>query len=504
MLEAEALAVQQYGRASGVINESDITATRAIADRLRCHGLGDLAAALLGLIPPVVPQLDVEKFGWDEMAHWLEHQYFPYYGWSSGSGHVELTEAAVAAFEEWTLRNYDDLTWVENVYGPLALSKDLRTLVGRGLTTVCVVVDAMSWQDCLKLQAQLVKDQVATLQLRPILSPVPTLTDPAKPSMVRGQRPDQMLANELLDSNYEALFAKNMSSDAHPKLLVGRSGKTTLSDLTADEADLYLYFYDDLDANVVHSSYASSIRLKRAGAVMVSLAGEIGEAMTAYRTRFGRPLALVLTSDHGYTELPKDCPVVKIPASKTDHQRVAHAGVASTVGYGLGELAGDKTRSDLFVAPGYQCFASRPTGAAHGGITPQELVIPLALYDPTSPGSDEYAPPTVSMSGKPRRGFADNGVVLTVVNVNPSPLTIQSVTARLCTVTELQPLFLGAGEATRVEMSLDARRVTTGTVDLPIALALEYLGEAQEFSTILSLPTTGAATADSDFESQFD
>jgi len=167
----------------------------------------------------------------------------------------------------------------------------------------------------------------------------------------------------------------------------------------------------------------------------------------------------------------------------------------------LGDLAPGV--SAYAVTRGYAYVESKPKGAVHGAVTPQEAVVPFMSYDQRT-ADDAYHGLKVSIDGEIRRRRAENELQLRITNPNTSPVIIDSVSVRLAEVAGRATVSIEAGQSVEVGLTLDASNLLRPTVTLPVDLRLRANGQARDFHDELTLPTVGAAVSDTEFEEEFD
>lgn len=502
MLDSESRAIERHMRGCGRLSDEEESVARRIAASMYRHGLADAARRVTDLIPPAGPKLDCPDTDWAEISDWVTGEYLPYYEWATSSGSLADLSESLDGWEQWVVREYADSTWDPERYSPLAVSKALREFTEVGVPVCLVVVDAMSWSGAMHLQAGIHGRSGQLLEITPGLAAVPTVTSVAKPAVVRGQKPDQVVLSECAESDYLALFRENLGLP-HDRVAMARSNDSTLADLLAHKADAYVYFFDSLDL-LVHQPLSSSIRRRQMQSALNGLADDIAASREDYLLRTGRHIALVVCSDHGYTELPDNSEVVEVSSQDVvDHSRVLRSKNPPEKSLGIAEITQTPFTDDVFVAAGLTCFGSRPKGAAHGGLSPQELVVAIGVMDPSQELGD-FKRVAFVLDGEARRGRSDNPITLHVSNENPADVSLQYLDVRLARIQYEPPLLLPAGRGLQFSGSIDASSVTAEELEVTIDAKVEYLGQTHEQRTVVRVATSGAATSDSAFEDDFD
>lgn len=502
MLDSEGRAVERYMRGYGRLTQEEESIARGIAASLHLHGLADAAKRVTDLIPPTGPSLDWPDAEWADVSQWVTGEYLPYYEWATSSGSLGDLHESISGWEQWVVREYADATWDPEQYSPLAVSRALRGFKEAGAPVCLVVVDALSWSGALHLQAGIHSRSGQLLEITPGLAAVPTVTSVAKPAVVRGQKPDQVVLSECADSDYFSLFRENLGLPGD-RVAMARSNDSTLTDLLVRKADAYVFFFDSLDT-LVHRPLSSAIRRREVQSTLNGLADDIAASREDYLLREGRHIALVVCSDHGYTELPDKTEVLGVSDHDVvDHNRVLRTKKPPENCLGVADITQTPFTDDFFVATGLACFGSKPKGAVHGGISPQELVVPIGVMDPSNELGD-FKRVAFVLDGEARRGRSDNPVTLHVSNENAASVSLRYLDVRLASIQHEAPVLLPAGRGLQMSGSLDASNVTGEELEITIYAKVEYLGQTYDQRTRVRLATTGAATSDAAFEDDFD
>jgi hypothetical protein len=156
-----------------------------------------------------------------------------------------------------------------------------------------------------------------------------------------------------------------------------------------------------------------------------------------------------------------------------------------------------------FIVPsGYACLGSRPRGAVHGGLSPQEVITPLLVSYTAIEMS--FRNLEVALDGEVRRGRTVNSVKLRIANPNSVSVLITDLESNLLTVNKSPPFKVEAGRSVEIDVVINAERVNTKEVTLMPRIKAELLGETHITVCNLRIGTTGAALSDRAFEDDFD
>jgi len=212
---------------------------------------------------------------------------------------------------------------------------------------------------------------------------------------------------------------------------------------------------------------------------------------------------VVVCSDHGYTEIHRDAPVVRIDDGgkvKTRSAWLADDAPDLPETWRLKrELAG--LHRDTGVARGYACFGSRPRGATHGGCTPQEMAVPWLVLDKSRPVSLKAL--SLYVEGSVHRRRRENEVLLCLSNPNKFTVKVTEVAGPgFFRLREAPPLEIPPESARKVPCDIDGSGVFAGSLRIDGTYTLERMGESRKIPFDLRMETAGAMTTD--FDDEFD
>lgn len=443
---------------------------------------------------------------WAATQQWLEENYFPFFSWCSTVGRLWDTDASVREFEEWLLVNYDALTRTE-AFAPYAAREILRTLSADS-AILFVVVDGLPWIHVRHLEYLLSQLGLEHIDTSSHITTIPSTTSVAKPSLVRGQLPGQIQSEDYAGLNYGDLFATALGV-SQTDLHYATSFDTALVDIVQTHKKAYLYLFNEID-QLIHQPLSQETRHSRIQQVLAGLVRDIHSAKQEFENTFREELVIVIASDHGFTEIPRDAPLVKLPADHdcdvshgrlirlTDCSPLPLQNVVEVTPQMLGGA-----ECTFAIPRGYSCVDSKPRGAAHGGLTPQEVVVPILVMG-SSIQDLAFEEIELAIMGEIRRGRAENPVSIKIVNGNRVPIVVRDVNIRLVSTTTHMPLRIEPNYSAELEATLDCSNVRQKLVHITGTLAIDFRGAGITEEISLLVETIGAATVDQSFEDDFD
>lgn len=393
---------------------------------LRAETLSSLRA----LQPPRAPNALPEVKG--SSAHlifeWATQEYLPFRAWQCGHGNDDAREKSVTAamrFGVWFAHFYEGaMVGAARKWLQIHRANELRS-ENTGEITFWVIADGLGWLDARVLSQTIgeLEPRLTLLEMAPYFATIPTITSFAKPSLRWSAPPDAVAA------------AKENANDHRREIEVAGHKEAAGALRNAQSGDLIIWTPLEPDATY-HENAAARILRSRVAGTLEGLARQIVEA--AHHAPAEIPLQIVITTDHGRM-LGESGRAHQTPLGFSSHGRAAYGdfkpdempeGVmwldpelykcGSHVAIALDEGALTTNASDV----------ATPRGGvekfAHGGIFPEEVVVPWLVF-----GRD-VAPLHVEamLTGKARAGRA-SAATLRLSNMSNRALTLETLELKL-------------------------------------------------------------------------
>ena len=377
--------------------------------------------------PPAPPVLPGHKPSDAPLVlEWVKRNYLPFRAWQCARDNDAARVAALRAaseFGDWFLKFYAAAAvgaarqWLQ-----INRASRLRYQT-RGELTFWVIADGLGWLDAREL-AQLITQsnpRFSLLETQALLGTIPTITSFAKPSLRHSSWPDGV--DEASDNECR----RETEVAGH------REAAGALQ--SAGAGDLVIWKPLEPDATYHENAEASIVRHRVAGALN-GLARQIVEA--ALLAPADVPLQIVVTTDHGRM-LGASARVHPAPPGYSSHGRAAY-GDARPDENALANLIWldpdvYRCKSHVVIAADEGAFLTNETESAapragalkfaHGGIFPEEVVVPWLVF-----GRD--AKPvalSAQLTGKGRAG-RQSRARLRLSNASNRALTVQSLELR--------------------------------------------------------------------------
>jgi len=441
----------------------------------------------------------------NEVQDWTANEYLPFYNSCALLGLLDLTEPYISEFEGWLEQHYTDMLFGKGMAFK-QISK-IKEHVIAGESVLIFVFDGLDYV-CARdelLPALQKKGFFSSNNITPYFSFLPTQTYVAKPTLVAGKMKSQ-IPDELPNAYFYKKLLQEYLGIPEDDIRSKTDRDGSLLDLIQKPAKAYLYLDNHLDQEFLHKNYPQHLRGKKYGEYVQKKAEVISQCVKDFKNMYGKSLQASICSDHGYTIIPKNCPIIDVPVTKSGKTRTLFASETEKID----ELDQDKIwelNSDLYglndtmiIPRGYACFNKRPQGATHGGCSPQEMAVPWFFLS-----EDKPEPPkalSFSIEGELFRKRVDNMVTVIVSNSNQYPITIVKLKIEGLDVASYLPKTIGSKCIGKFESKYNASTVAESHVEFSVYYCFRSPSDELEQNLTITVPTTGAMTTEfgDDFE----
>ncbi|WP_157205838.1 hypothetical protein [Calidithermus timidus] len=342
--------------------------TLEVVTAIEPHVNGAIREKLRKCLPPKVPGPLPEKIL--EIGSWFVREYLPYrIRATNDPEHLAVTSQIGRQFAEWYLQMYKDealfdgparqnLSWVK-----------ASQLKKPEVVTLMVVLDGLGYVDMQHLWEEIrrfdVGQRITLLQAEVAFAPLPTITECAKPALLKGVKP---------------ALAKDQP-DLGRVLVRDRDVKEALAQAKLGN----LIIWSDLEPDsTYHRASGKDVALRNARGILTGFAERLTELLLALPKEI--PLRVVVTTDHGrlLAEAPRIHP---LPEGAQSRQRAALGNLKLRDSI---EIEGDLAylhrdafglSQDCVVVLSGESFLTQDgkrgvDAYPHGGIYPEEVLIP--------------------------------------------------------------------------------------------------------------------------------
>jgi hypothetical protein len=355
-----------------------------------------LRERLRALVPPVLLPSPVpaalsalplpDQFQcWQE---WATTSFIPYKFWLDQL--TDRPEAAITAVEEmadaygdWLFQHYAALL----SHGGILTNRSVRGRIADLLATpnsrvLWLIIDGFPTAYLPLLREALRRHGLSEVRSDYVLAPLPTITEIGIPALLNGLRPDDPAFTSDREDALRRAFPL-------PKSVAFTAAVGRFAEALATSADLCCLHWWELDAYQHKPQH--HIKGTRTDYIRRELHEYIGELADELRRLPDRATHLVISTDHGATRCLRDRSGIKNrkinEAATAKHERCV-----KLEGKLLNEAEHLDPQETYFlpsslthnpdpwvVARGYRYFGSNDAGYRHGGLTPEETIVPLVV-----------------------------------------------------------------------------------------------------------------------------
>lgn len=470
---------------------------------MKLKGFPDVLELANHLYPKKQPSNLSLNCPFNEIQAWIADDYLPFYNSCALLGMLEETTPYVQMFEKWLEHHYTELLFGDGMaYQQLS---QIKHYVDAGEPLLMIVFDGLDYLCARDYLLSVMQENglYPSNNIVPYLSFLPTQTYISKPALVGGRLKSQ-IPDEIPTAEYYKQLLKEYIGISKDDIRSKTERDGNVLELIQEPASVYLYLDNHLDQELLHKNLRQYLRQKKYKEYVKRQGEEIARCMADFKDLYGKSLKLVITSDHGYTTLPKNTGIIDIPLKKSDKTRTItdikenedteqeNIWTLNPDLYGL--------TSKMSIPKGYHCFGKKPLGATHGGCTPQEMAVPwFALCDVKPEPPKELS---FSMEGEIFRKRASNLLKIVISNANAYQISITQFEieglSNLCNL----PLMIGKNSISKVEFQFDASSIAESYIEFLIMYCFNGPSGNMKSELIITVPTTGAMTTE--FDDEFD
>ena len=351
--------------------------------------------ALRTIIRPSKPTLPDPNWEIDEMLSWACNTYLPYQAWCDRQEEFDPELYAIGdRFSEWLMQHWDDIhansqRMVFNILPNIAAE-----LKRSGLVNLVLVIDNLGWSYTEMLQELLQEQGYYLTSTTPYLAMVPSETEISKKCLLSGAVGYQAID----DKTYKAIIEKGWVPYFNDNTFRYISDIAGLKAIKTIDSTTYVVNYLAVDKALHKSSDENGMPHREH---IHHLLEKLVENCVAFIEKHGlrENIRIHIVSDHGSTRIPASIPNDLDPSFfNTDgFTTLSHRFVAVSPDR-FSDLA-DNLKLDCFFLPAndflntenYLCarrgnrfIATDKDVYVHGGLLPEEMIIPYMLFEPVT------------------------------------------------------------------------------------------------------------------------
>jgi hypothetical protein len=436
------------------------------------------------MVAPPEPPLPDPAWPVEEWLRWATQQYMPYYAWviqhDRGRNHQQ---ACALQYSDWLYAQYP--SWLNDDRSPLLLRQyqDMAALIDSDdrIAVIWLIIDGMTWWQGSIMREICERYGLLPQSQFPGIAILPSITSVSKRALVTGQPTIDLAEPTIAEAARVKLARSSIPATVQYSL------PAAIESLRQNNAiRVSVVLFNLIDA-LAHQSATFTDNAGIRG-YLEELASQLSNAQQVCAEQ-SRQLHILIGSDHGSTLLPKDAASVPLPnmvreiddvwepelpgqeaqkpgtrAAATDLEHIP--GVDQKAWYALNR---DRFQLDrhYLVPRGYSYVKRRPSGWTHGGLTPEETIVPLLHL-----ASERARVLALDMEFRGTLRVGQAGTIMALIrNLNPFP--IQEVTLMVSGTTE-ETTHIDMNALEQHEIEIHFAIVSSQGSDLPIEYEVRY------------------------------
>jgi hypothetical protein len=454
----------------------------------------DVDEVLDNIVSPQKPSLisDMGDLNAEELIKWGTDEYLPFRFWlEENEANDDEVNKCSASFGERIFSMYLDLIAKGDYMIYKAIINISEELKANELSLL-VVIDNFNYKYVPVLRDKLELEGFKNTRETPLLAMLPTETSISKRSLLSGQ------AYGLDNKSYDKLCQQ--WAELLGKKVKYLPGIGSLKGEVCKDADIYILNYNEIDS-ILHKSQKGAALSTRARvrSEVEALAKVISNF--AYRIGYETKIKVYITSDHGSTKIPSEQTNIidkQFYKGKCEDPRHRYISLNDSSYNSLNENVNFfcfpinrniyGTKDNYLIAKKYYRFVETDDSYyVHGGITPEEMIIPFLKFEKIE---IQVVPPYVNLQSKEFRYSVLSQIAFEIGNGNDYPLTDLEVSIlnknikgdkyqRLATVNGLS----------KIVVSFDNLRILKESdFDYEIKLRLQYTCLSKHYETEYGFP----------------
>lgn len=434
----------------------------------------------------------------DAWQGWAVNSFIPHKFWldtlpNPTPEQVEPVELMATAYGDWLFANYNALLAQHDVL----TNYDVRQRVQETLTStsrvIWLIIDGFPAAFVPLLEQQLRAHGLIRQTKQYALATLPTITEVGIPALTNGLTPNSSAFTTDRPEALQRAFPEHTTNFA---AVVAK-----FADVLASDADLCCLHWQEIDKTLHRDDNefdSPPARLERIGELLNDQLGKVAAVMN-HRT--DRQTKLIISTDHGATKCLrnglniKNAKITEAAAAHPRERRVKLEGKLLSVHLDDTEtyhLTTDITRNPVayVAARGYRYFGANDRGYRHGGLTPEETIVPVLVAEMAQfvvePLQLTYYGNTDGLpQGKTIRDFK-----IQVRNPNAFAVDLLTVTLKEDPNAQFNsPLSVDSGGTAILTGTIRiAQKYKPQNGQLPLVVTVTYRAKVEDFSQQLLLP----------------
>lgn len=429
------------------------------------HQISRKIATLRRMIQPAKPQTPDLNWDVETMLSWATESYLPFQAWCDRQEQFDPDLYSIGdRFSEWLMKNWEKIHANSNRMVFNILPNKAVVLKRDGVVNLVLVIDNLGWSFAEVLPGLFQERGFHLAGIEPYIAMLPSETEISKKCLLSGTVGYQ----EIDDTTYKGIIEKGWVPYFNDKAFHYFSDIGSLGSVEDIKASTYVVNYLAVD-RALHQS-ASEIGMPHRDHIH-HLLGHLIDNVVAFieKHNLQQNIYIHVVSDHGSTRIPSQ---IKNDLDKTFYKTDgfnARSHRYVTVSEERFASLAENLKQDCFFLPandflnpenvlcarrGNRFLSTDETSYIHGGLLPEEVIIPYMFFEPIYTGTLDltvilkknefrYRLETVELEiGNPNENEVEQvQISLLNGNVDSKPVRISSLASKTSTTVQFQARF---------------------------------------------------------------
>lgn len=351
------------------------------------QGLDDLDL-LVSRLPPEEPSEDWDEADW---VRWAVNEYLPYRHWLENTGRITEKISEIAGlFSDWYFQNYGSLLYHSDRMVWKSLLRMQEQIKEHSSPVLIAIVDNFNTKFYDFFKGEMQRQGFFEQEMEYSFALIPTCTEVSKRSLLTAHHAPFKGTN--YSSHVEKAWATRLNKKV--KYLASLGELRGEAERTAD-----VYFLNYLALDIALHQNSNQLGVSHAQTARTYL-GLLTRDIASFSRRIGagQDLMVIVVSDHGSTNIPKGAVNViqeKFYRSRAEDEHHRYLSITDEESRKLPENSkydcyfinkdNFELASNYLVARKlYRFLPTHDHAYIHGGLTPEEVLVPFAVYKPAT------------------------------------------------------------------------------------------------------------------------
>ncbi|MCF2503767.1 hypothetical protein L0663_10295 [Dyadobacter sp. CY107] len=293
---------------------------------------------------------------------------------------LSLIELNAVLFGDWLFENLGSVLNEDDIYTNIDIVKTVREHMKNNSSVIWLIIDGLAGQYTSTLETVLKSNGINRIQTNWSFATLPTITELAIPITISGR-----YGRSIEDSDFSN--RANLLKKAFPdKVAIYSSQASEFHTSLNKTFDLCCLHVRDIDTEMHKSE--RDFYSGRTAEIERHLEKYVGIVSALMRKAPERKMSLVISTDHGATKCLMNEQMIKNQklnelAQSRPRERCVPLTAQLEIEtwekqdiYMLGKAV-SRNKFDWAIARGYKYFGRNDSGYRHGGLTPEEVIVPV-------------------------------------------------------------------------------------------------------------------------------